>query len=180
MTVDGPSHSKDGPNMSGRSRPFRVALIQMRCSTDPEDNLRRPRHAPSREIHGRPQVACLPELFRTQYFCQVEEASRFDLAEPIPGPTTEALASVARERHGDRRLDLREAHGGRLSQHGGRPRRRRDAARHLPKDAHSRRSAISREVLLHAGDLGFRAFQHRSAGSECSFAGTSGIRRRHG
>ena len=43
------------------------------------------------------QVACLPELFRTQYFCQVEEAARFDLAEPIPGPTTEALARVARE-----------------------------------------------------------------------------------
>jgi N-carbamoylputrescine amidase len=43
------------------------------------------------------QVACLPELFRTQYFCQAEEAARFDLAEPIPGPTTEALAAVARE-----------------------------------------------------------------------------------
>ena len=38
------------------------------------------------------QVACLPELFRTQYFCQVEDAARFDLAEPIPGPTTEALS----------------------------------------------------------------------------------------
>ncbi|MGB2611044.1 MAG: carbon-nitrogen hydrolase [Isosphaeraceae bacterium] len=83
--------------MSGRSRPFRVALIQMRCSTDPEDNLRRScamlRHARSMGA----QVACLPELFRTQYFCQVEEAARFDLAEPIPGPTTEALARVARE-----------------------------------------------------------------------------------
>ena len=43
------------------------------------------------------QVACLPELFRTQYFCQAEDAARFDLAEPIPGPTTEALAAVARE-----------------------------------------------------------------------------------
>ena len=43
------------------------------------------------------QVACLPELFRTQYFCQVEEAGRFDLAEPIPGPSSEALAGVARE-----------------------------------------------------------------------------------
>ena len=43
------------------------------------------------------QVACLPELFRTQYFCQAEDAARFDLAEPIPGPTTEALADVARD-----------------------------------------------------------------------------------
>ena len=83
--------------MSGRSRPFRVALIQMRCSTDPDDNLRRA-CAMLRDaaIRGA-QVACLPELFRTQYFCQTEDPARFDLAEPIPGPTTEALASVASE-----------------------------------------------------------------------------------
>ena len=43
------------------------------------------------------QVACLPELFRTPYFCQTEDAARFDLAEPIPGPTTMALCQVARE-----------------------------------------------------------------------------------
>ncbi len=83
--------------MSGKSGPFRVALIQMRCSADAEDNVRRGcvmlRQAAARGA----QVACLPELFRTEYFCQVEEASRFDLAEPIPGPTTEALAHVARE-----------------------------------------------------------------------------------
>ena len=69
----------------------------MRCSTDPDDNLRRA-CAMLREAAGRgAQVACLPELFRTQYFCQAEDAARFDLAEPIPGPTTEALAAVARE-----------------------------------------------------------------------------------
>jgi N-carbamoylputrescine amidase len=39
----------------------------------------------------------LPELFRTQYFCQVEEAARFELAEAIPGPTTDALGRIARE-----------------------------------------------------------------------------------
>ena len=83
--------------MSGRSRPFRVALIQMRCSTDPEDNLRRGCAMLRQARFLGAQVACLPELFRTQYFCQVEEAARFDLAEPIPGPTTEALARVARE-----------------------------------------------------------------------------------
>jgi len=83
--------------MSGMSRPFRVALIQMRCSTDPDDNVLRAcamlRDAASRGA----QVACLPELFRTQYFCQTEDPNRFDLAEPIPGPTTLALAGVARE-----------------------------------------------------------------------------------
>jgi N-carbamoylputrescine amidase len=43
------------------------------------------------------QIACLPELFRTQYFCQSENAALFDLAEPIPGPTTLALCALARE-----------------------------------------------------------------------------------
>jgi N-carbamoylputrescine amidase len=83
--------------MSGTSRPFRVALIQMRCSTDPFENVRRAcamlRDAASKGA----QVACLPELFRTQYFCQTENPALFDLAEPIPGPTTEALAGLARE-----------------------------------------------------------------------------------
>jgi N-carbamoylputrescine amidase len=69
----------------------------MRCSTDPDENLRRACEA-LRDAAGRgAQVACLPELFRTQYFCQVEDPARFDLAEPIPGPTTEALAEVARQ-----------------------------------------------------------------------------------
>jgi N-carbamoylputrescine amidase len=82
---------------SHATRPFTVALVQMRCSTDPDANLRRA-CAALREAAGRgAQVACLPELFRTQYFCQVEDAALFDLAEPIPGPTTEALAAVARE-----------------------------------------------------------------------------------
>jgi N-carbamoylputrescine amidase len=83
--------------MSHEPRPFTVGLIQMRCSTNPDDNLRRAL-AMLREAAGRGvQVACLPELFRTQYFCQAEDAGRFDLAESIPGPTTEALAQVARE-----------------------------------------------------------------------------------
>jgi N-carbamoylputrescine amidase len=77
--------------------PFTVGLIQMRCSDDPGDNLNRA-CAMLRQASGRgAQVACLPELFRTRYFCQVEDAARFDLAEPIPGPTTEALAQLARE-----------------------------------------------------------------------------------
>src|SRR5271166_114012 len=83
--------------MSLKQRPFTVGLIQMRCSTDPDENVERAcamlRQAASRGA----QVACLPELFRTQYFCQVQDAGRFDLAEPIPGPTTDALSAVAKE-----------------------------------------------------------------------------------
>ena len=79
------------------NRPVTVALIQMRCSTDPADNLARAcdflREAAARGA----KVACLPELFQTQYFCQVEDHKFFGLAEPIPGPSTEALSTVARE-----------------------------------------------------------------------------------
>jgi N-carbamoylputrescine amidase len=78
-------------------QPFTVALIQMRCSVDPADNLEKARTMLGQAARGGAQVACLPELFRTQYFCQSEEAARFDLSEPIPGPTTEMLANVARE-----------------------------------------------------------------------------------
>lgn len=86
------------PNtMSRSSSPFTVGLIQMRCSPSPEENLRRAteflREAAARGV----QVACLPELFLTPYFCQKEDAALFDLAEPIPGPTTKALCAVAKE-----------------------------------------------------------------------------------
>ncbi len=83
--------------MNSVKKAFTVGLVQMRCSTDPDDNLRRACDA-LRAAAGRgAQLACLPELFRTQYFCQVEDASLFDLAEPVNGPTTEALSAVARE-----------------------------------------------------------------------------------
>jgi N-carbamoylputrescine amidase len=76
---------------------FQVALIQMACGPEPEENLRKAlgliRDAAARNA----SVVCLPELFQTQYFCQREDHALFDLAEPIPGPTTERLAAAARE-----------------------------------------------------------------------------------
>jgi N-carbamoylputrescine amidase len=75
---------------------FSVGLVQMRCSSDPADNLARA----SEKIHEAAargaQIICLPELFRTQYFCREENAELFALAEPVPGPTTEALAKLAK------------------------------------------------------------------------------------
>src|SRR6476646_10373031 len=83
--------------MTRTARPVTVGLVQMRCSSDPDENLRRASEF-LREAAGRgAKVACLPELFRTQYFCQTEDHRFFDLAESIPGPTTEALSAVARE-----------------------------------------------------------------------------------
>jgi N-carbamoylputrescine amidase len=74
-----------------------IGLVQMRCEPEPEANLDkavvRIRQAASKGA----QVICLPELYRSPYFCQRQDPSLFDLAEPIPGPTTERLGQVARE-----------------------------------------------------------------------------------
>ena len=76
---------------------FRIGLVQMSCTPNPEENLERAM-AQVCEAAGRgAQVICLPELFRTQYFCQREDAELFGLAEPVPGPTTERLSEVARQ-----------------------------------------------------------------------------------
>ncbi len=76
---------------------FEVGLIQMHCSPEPQDNLERA-VAHVREAARRgAQVICLPELFLTQYFCQREDTSLFDLAEPIPGPSTARFCALARE-----------------------------------------------------------------------------------
>ena len=76
---------------------FKVGLIQMAASADPEKNLQRALDN-VREAAGRgAQVVCLPELFQTQYFCQREDAALFDLAEAIPGPTTAKLGELAKQ-----------------------------------------------------------------------------------
>ena len=76
---------------------FNVGLIQMYCSPEPDDNVTRA-VAHVREAAKRgAEVICLPELFKTQYFCQREEHAFFDLAEPIPGPTTKIFGDLARE-----------------------------------------------------------------------------------
>lgn len=74
----------------------KVALIQMRCSNDPAENTRRAAEF-VREAGARgAQMICLPELYRTPYFCQVEDPSLFDLAEPVNGPSSQALGEAAR------------------------------------------------------------------------------------
>src|SRR6266566_1963645 len=69
----------------------------MKCSPDPGENLAKAEDR-VRDAAGRgAEIVCLQELFRSQYFCREENAELFNLAETIPGPSTEALASVARE-----------------------------------------------------------------------------------
>jgi N-carbamoylputrescine amidase len=69
----------------------------MRMGADPEANFASAvKHIREAARLGA-QIVCLPELFRTQYFCQREDLKLFNLAEPIPGPTTNALSALARE-----------------------------------------------------------------------------------
>jgi len=77
---------------------FRVGLIQMACSPDADENVNRAVGFVRQAADGGAQLVCLPELFRTQYFCQREEVELFDLAEAVPGPTTRRIAEVAREK----------------------------------------------------------------------------------
>ena len=74
-----------------------LGLVQMSCTPDPEANMRKAMQC-VREAAGRgAQIICLPELFRSQYFCQTEDHRFFSLAEPIPGPSTAALGKLAAE-----------------------------------------------------------------------------------
>ncbi|HEY7311512.1 MAG TPA: carbon-nitrogen hydrolase [Gemmataceae bacterium] len=76
---------------------FTLGLVQMRCEADPAANLERALSAIHRAARNGAQIICLQELFRSLYFCQRQDAALFDLAEPIPGPTSERLAQAARD-----------------------------------------------------------------------------------
>jgi N-carbamoylputrescine amidase len=80
-----------------RHTKFTVGLVQMRCSTNPSENLDKAVARARDAAKLGAQVVCLQELFRSQYFCQSEEHANFALAESIPGPSTETLGRVAKE-----------------------------------------------------------------------------------
>ncbi len=72
-----------------------IGLVQMRCGADPAANLATAVARIEEAAARGAQIVCLQELFRSQYFCQSQDTATFDLAEPIPGPSTEALSRVA-------------------------------------------------------------------------------------
>jgi N-carbamoylputrescine amidase len=76
---------------------FTIGLIQMSCGPEPEENLAKALDRVRDAAQKGATVICLPELFQTQYFCQREDTALFDLAEPIPGPSTKKIGDVARE-----------------------------------------------------------------------------------
>src|SRR5262249_22056414 len=68
----------------------------MRCEPQPEANLDKAVRRIEQAADAGAQIVCLPELFRSPYFCQRQDPALFDLAEPIPGPSTERLGALAR------------------------------------------------------------------------------------
>src|SRR5262245_51339209 len=83
--------------MTVRPDTFTVGLVQMRCEPDPSANLEKAVARVREAAAGGAQVVCLQELFRSPYFCQRQDPRLFDLAEPVPGPSTERLSAVAKE-----------------------------------------------------------------------------------
>ncbi len=78
--------------------PYRIGVVQMACGPDPDANTETAVRRVEEAVDRGASVVCLPELFRTQYFCQREDHALFDEAEPIPGPTVDRFAEVARRR----------------------------------------------------------------------------------
>lgn len=79
------------------AKEFILGLVQMKCAVDRDPNLEKAIVQIREAAKQGAQIVCLPELFLSPYFCNTHDMSLFDLAEPIPGPSTEALSKVARE-----------------------------------------------------------------------------------
>jgi N-carbamoylputrescine amidase len=77
--------------------PVVVGLVQMRICEDPARNSEQAIDLIRQAAASGASVICLPELFGSLYFCQTEDTDNFDLAEPVPGPTTDTLAALAAE-----------------------------------------------------------------------------------
>lgn len=80
------------------SRRVKIGLIQMRCGEDPDENVRRALSMTEDAAVQGAQIICLPELFRTPYFCKSEDHEHFRLAESVPGPTTRQFEELAARR----------------------------------------------------------------------------------
>src|SRR3954463_7079745 len=75
-----------------------LGLVQSRCGDDPETNMRTALDGVRQAAARGAQIVCTQELFRSQYFCQVEDHRFFQLAESIPGPSTETFQAIAKSR----------------------------------------------------------------------------------
>ena len=77
--------------------PFTIGIIQDHAGADARENVARAERLVREAARQGAQIVCLKELFNGPYFCKTQQADRFDLAEPIPGPTTDVMQRLARE-----------------------------------------------------------------------------------
>src|SRR5215216_2879915 len=80
-----------------KSSIVKLGLLQSSCSGKPAENLKKTLALAEKAAKQGAQIICTQELFRSQYFCQSEEHANFDLAEPIPGPSTAAFQKIAKK-----------------------------------------------------------------------------------
>jgi N-carbamoylputrescine amidase len=150
-------------NASPRRCP-QVGLLQHACSPDPAENLALALKAAHSAADQGAQIICTQELFRSQYFCQTEDHACFELAEPIPGPSTQAFQEFAKAREVvviaslfERRAPglyhntavIIDADGALLGRY---------RKMHIPDDP-----LYFEKFYFTPGDLGFRAWQTRYA-----------------
>ncbi|MBI5153674.1 carbon-nitrogen hydrolase [Candidatus Poribacteria bacterium] len=149
--------------MAGRTeRKVTLGLVQMACSPDPEENVAKALSRIEEAADAGAQIVCTQELFRGKYFCQEEEHAQFALAEPLPGPTTERLGTLAKAKgivivssHFERRAAgvyhntavVTDADGTLLGLY---------RKMHIPDDPH-----YYEKFYFAPGDLGFRAWETR-------------------
>ena len=81
--------------MDIKNNNFVAAVIQMAFSTDAGENLKNAINWIEKAARQGAEVICLPELFRSQYFCQTENIDNFNLAETIPGESTDVISKLA-------------------------------------------------------------------------------------
>src|SRR5471032_586666 len=83
--------------MNPPSEPFTIGLIQDHATSDTAANVARAERLVRDAARRGAQIICLKELFNAPYFCKSQHAERFDLAESIPGPTTDTMRKLAKE-----------------------------------------------------------------------------------
>src|SRR5690349_5675130 len=83
--------------LKDKTQNVRIALVQMSCSADLQKNLSKAVSLVEKAAAKGAKIISLQELFRSEYFCKTEESKNFDLAETIPGPSTEVLSKLAKK-----------------------------------------------------------------------------------
>lgn len=141
------------------SEKFTIGLVQMSMSSDVDENLKKAGEF-VREAAGRgAQIICLPEMFRSQYFCQREDVDLFNLAEPLEGPSTEFLGKISKELNVTVIAPIFERRGGRIHHNSLAVLDESGAIAgvyrkmHIPDDP-----AYYEKFYFTPGDLGFKAF----------------------